>query len=254
MKKIYKNILSILLVCILVSVSSLTAFAGIASDWKESSVKGYNYKYRSDIWTIYYVSGNTIEGVGIVKSTAGNVPAGYMGVQARLYTSNDTLKYSSAYVYNEIAVINEYAYTSATSSSGYFYSQSQVKLYNGDGYNTYNAYQSPNAAVPTSLDISMDSYGVTRNNETYGSALLAEKIGQEPDLILAVGTDGTEGYVRALDLARTPKTTKDAINIGLMSSQDRDIPLYDLEGNVIGQFMLNAVEKEKVAELELKMK
>ena len=119
-----------------------------------------------------------------------NVPAGYMGVQARLYTSNGTLKLSSSYVYNSTAIINELAYTSETSSSGYFYSHTQVKLYNGDGYNTYNAYKSPNIAAPTSLDIFMDSYGVTKNNEIYGSALLAEIIGQEPDLILAVGTDG----------------------------------------------------------------
>lgn len=37
--------------------------------------------------------------------------------------------------------------------------------------------------------------------ETYGTALMAEVVGEMPDLQAAIGTDGQEGYVRTSDLS-----------------------------------------------------
>ena len=48
--------------------------------------------------------------------------------------------------------------------------------------------------------------------ETYGTALMAEVVGEMPDLQAAIGTDGQEGYVRTSDLSH-PKfeTPQDAL-------------------------------------------
>lgn len=83
-------------------------------------------------------------------------------------------------------------------------------------------------------------YPVTADGETYGSALLAWAAGHRPDLILAEGMDGVTGYIRADDLRPDVNTPEEALAYmdELARSEERyeDIPLYDLEGNVIGSF------------------
>lgn len=69
-----------------------------------------------------------------------------------------------------------------------------------------------------------NGYSVNSRGETYGSTLLAEVVGYEPDLISAVGVDGVEGYIRYEDVC--PNTFR----MG-------EIPLYDQEGTVIGTFL-----------------
>ena len=53
---------------------------------------------------------------------------------------------------------------------------------------------------------------------------MAEIVGCEPDLVSAVGVDDVEGYVRSADLFTE------------ISETGAEIPLYDLNGNVIGRF------------------
>ena len=77
--------------------------------------------------------------------------------------------------------------------------------------------------------------------ETFGSALGAEI---DPDLILASGVDGVVGYVRAADLNGPDfSSPEEALRYqeehGLLSGQDREVPLYDSDGKtVIGTFVL----------------
>lgn len=168
-----------------------------------------------------------------------------MGAQARLYTSSGTLKYSSSMVYNDSPVVNIYAYSARTTSSGYFYAQSKVSFYNGNGYTSYTANRSPNASVASVSDSTI-GYSVNANNETYGSGLLSETLGIEPDLIAAVGTDGTEGYVRSEDISPIPSTPKEAVAMAALAKTDRCVPLYSLDGDVIGKFIVNAVEDSEV--------
>lgn len=47
---------------------------------------------------------------------------------------------------------------------------------------------------------SVDGYPINANGETYGSYLDRHKYGYAPDLIAALGDDGTEGYIRREDL------------------------------------------------------
>lgn len=245
-RKGMKSIVSFLLIAVMVFSSSLCAYADTSSDWQTKTVYGYSYDYCSSVWERGFTSGHTLEAVAQVFTTnRKNAPAGYMGAQARLYTSSGTLMYSSSMVYNDSPVINVYAYSARTTSSGYFYAQSKVSFYNGNGYTSYIANRSPNASVASVSDAYV-GYGVNANNETYGSGLLSETLGIEPDLIAAVGRDGTEGYVRSEDISPTPSNPKEAVAMAELAKADRCIPLYNLDGDVIGEFVVNAVEDEEV--------
>lgn len=76
------------------------------------------------------------------------------------------------------------------------------------------------------------------NGQTYGSSALVNSPDQEPDLISAVGEDGTNGYVRSVDLNEgLPKTPQEAIAYNKKHQADRQIPLYAVDGKtVIGVF------------------
>ncbi|MGX1829129.1 hypothetical protein ACWIE6_12790 [Paenibacillus taichungensis] len=83
------------------------------------------------------------------------------------------------------------------------------------------------------------NYPKNRNGQTYGSATEATSPETEPELIEAIGVDGTEGYVLKKDLdGEQPSTPEEAIALQNSRAADgRDIPLYDLDGeNVIGVF------------------
>ncbi|WP_211220800.1 hypothetical protein [Paenibacillus terrigena] len=77
------------------------------------------------------------------------------------------------------------------------------------------------------------------NGQTYGSIADATSPESEPELISAMGVDGTAGYVLKKDLdGELPKSPEEAIAIQNSRSPDgRDIPLYDVDGEtVIGVF------------------
>lgn len=73
---------------------------------------------------------------------------------------------------------------------------------------------------------------------TYGSALDATSPENEPDLIEAIGIDGTSGYVMKKDLEEpTPSNPEEAARL---KRTLRTIPLYDVEGKkVIGEFEID---------------
>ena len=79
-----------------------------------------------------------------------------------------------------------------------------------------------------------DTYPVNDAGETYGSVLLADMVGEDPDLLAAVNQDGVSGYIRNDDILRTDKTVAEGA--------DNSIPLYDANGNVIGSFEIGEYE------------
>jgi len=75
--------------------------------------------------------------------------------------------------------------------------------------------------------------------QTYGSSADVSSPETEPDLISAIGVDGTQGYVLKIDLdGELPKSPEEAIAIqNNRTPGGRDIPLYDVDGEtVIGVF------------------
>lgn len=87
--------------------------------------------------------------------------------------------------------------------------------------------------------------GYLRNSkgETYGSTLLSALLGGDPELIKATGTKGELGYIRMRDTIEGQfevNTPEDAMRyMAYLETQPDEylIPLYDFEGNVIGEFL-----------------
>lgn len=225
-----------------------TANADTASSWTTKTVNGRTYKFNSEVWNRYFTSGHTVEAVAQVRTAdEKNAKTGYMGAQARLYTEGGTLKKSSSFVYNDVPVVNIYAYSPrATSTNIYFYSQSKIKLYNGNGYTTYTANKSPNCKVKSfALAISDDieEFSITtfkENDEelSYGSGLQVDEQGDEPDLIAAIGINNKNGYIKSADLNPQTTSPEEACEVNRDLKSAYSIPVYDLEGNVIDQFIV----------------
>lgn len=93
-------------------------------------------------------------------------------------------------------------------------------------------------AIPNQDQAPTPVYSVNENGQSYGSALYANSIDEEPDLIKARGVDGNTGYVRAVDLYRDePKTPEEALEKMRKAPSIKKIPLYAVDGKtVVGTF------------------
>ena len=89
------------------------------------------------------------------------------------------------------------------------------------------------ASLETTLD-GNNQYPINQLGESYGLAILADIVGEEPDLIAAVGIDGNEGYVRAEELSADYDVQPDEVVL---------IPLYDVNGVEVGSFALNCMKE-----------
>ena len=68
-------------------------------------------------------------------------------------------------------------------------------------------------------------------------------MGVQPDLILAEGTNGKIGYVRAKDMDDSCIMTPEQAMLEMVSDEFKIIPLYSSDGiTVIGSFVLEPVE------------
>ncbi len=85
------------------------------------------------------------------------------------------------------------------------------------------------------------SFPMNENGQTYGSSLYCTSPETIPDLIQAMGIDGTEGYVLKNDLnGEEPKTPEEALAMqNAFPAEGRIIPLYAADGKkVIGEFRI----------------
>ncbi|CAM3542556.1 hypothetical protein PALU110988_28135 [Paenibacillus lupini] len=83
------------------------------------------------------------------------------------------------------------------------------------------------------------NYPKNKDGQTYGSATDTNSPETEPELISAIGIDGTNGYVLKKDIdGELPKSPQEAIALQKSRPQGgRDIPLYDYDGEtIIGLF------------------
>ena len=91
-------------------------------------------------------------------------------------------------------------------------------------------------------------YNTNSSGETYGSALIAISPESEPDLILAVATNGTVGYLRKteLDIATGAVAAESFASPGdalrwqnTVGAQDRTLDVYAKDGiTVVGRFVV----------------
>ncbi|WP_201264875.1 peptidase [Brevibacillus reuszeri] len=180
------------------------------------------------------------------------MPVGYMGGQAYLYDKAGNLKAGSTMVYNSDSISAFHVYSPRISTYGEYYAFSRADFYNGNGYTRYAGNKSPiqtlnsSTFAKTTEDskviedlLSKTEYDVNDNGETYGSGLSILSIGEEPDLISAIGTNGVKGYVRAIDLTPEVSSIEEAIEANKDNGDISTIPLYDVDGTtVLGEFEL----------------
>lgn len=99
-----------------------------------------------------------------------------------------------------------------------------------------------------------EGYPVNSKGETYGPNVPELYGGFSPDLILAEGTKGETGYIQASDLdcnypggVNSPEEALAYMEWLETQPATRYVPLYDSEGNVIGQFAVGNSGAENAA-------
>lgn len=207
-----------------------------------SLYKGYSFLYVTDKY-------QAVTDIALIKlyKPIFNPPIPYLKYQARLFNSTGKLQLAStamAYLNGQLPV-------------------AKTRLWEGDGAFSRgwtwikdledNVAERPLAGTQTvylgrsssegdhimavlknSLD-SNNQYPVNQLGESYGLAVLADIVGEEPDLIAAVGVDGNDGYVRADELSA---------EYDVEPNEEVLIPLYDMNGVEIGSFALNSMKEE----------
>lgn len=223
------------------------------------TVYGYTYTFKSRISSAHERYGQLSAGT-YIECSSNDLPKGYMGSQARLYNSNGVLFGSGTWQYTTFETsVTGYMEVFDVEKDTYYYSQGIVALYNGDGYTNYTCTKTPNYIIESKSRSSENLVVQTNENgEIFGSALLLEEIGVSPDLILAVGTNGKIGYLKAADLNMSSITTPEqaVAYASFIESQMNTqsllqpptIPLYESDGvTVIGEFELSYPDEIIVA-------
>lgn len=74
-------------------------------------------------------------------------------------------------------------------------------------------------------------YPKNAKGETYGPESLEAVVGYPPDLIAATATNQKDGYLRRSELSEY---------LSVVNPQSNSLPVYDLDGSVIGEFVFGA--------------
>ncbi|NOU88665.1 hypothetical protein GC102_23360 [Paenibacillus sp. LMG 31460] len=141
-RKDLKYMVSSLLAGVLLGSFAVMAFASTASSgWGTyGPINGYSYQNKAT------VSNDTrlYAATSVQTQDSSNAPTGYMGAVARLYKS-DVLCQSTSYSYNSSSAAGMGTSTTTTGcGSGTYYSYGLSAAYNGNGYNEWYTFQSPN--------------------------------------------------------------------------------------------------------------
>lgn len=237
-----KKIIGITTVAILLMASSVSVFAtdywGSSSSYSAGSYSARHASYMS-------VNASYSQARTKITSASGSLPPGTMGVKPRAYYASGSLAKSGSWSYTDGSYVSTDVPVDVSNLSGYMYSQGQTALWNGTSYTVATTTPSPNAQNM----LAKISFKVNKSGQTYGSALFAS---EDPDLILTVGIDGVEGYIKSSDLnSDMAKSPEEAIK--LMNSKNVDksrfIPLYKSDGKtVIGEFEVSPIGEAKELE------
>lgn len=243
------------------------------------SIHTYRQDYTGqeyEIWsTIYEDSSTEYRGASWVHtSNSVNVPARAMGASVGLYSKGGEVYMELDPTFNSAPTTTHFRTTSDIYPyDGDVYAQGKIYLRNSassDDYRFYltaetrklfpdsksaeTEYQDTLAQLADATLLSDGTYPVTASGETYGSELLANQVGEIPDLISAIGINGVSGYVRADEFYPNLKTAADVDAYVAAMEQNtagyREIPVYDLNGNVIDRFHVLTTENEITDEIQ----
>lgn len=227
--------------CFSLAIAASAADVEYPGDPSTRTVNGYTYTG----WSTLYVGSGYRAGTFVQTANHQMAPAGYIKCQARLF-SPDGKQLTASDPKTNASPTDLQAITTRAWPTHNAYSKGWVEYKNQYGaYQGYDLLKSPQISTRSNyladlliLMKSLDDnqqYPVNKNGESYGSALLSDVVGKEPDLIASIGVDGVEGYVRADELHTEHHVP---------ANEEFPIPLYDVDGNVIGSFMLTGVDLE----------
>ena len=207
---------------------------------------------------VYFLHQSSINNAPLVASskiytvTGTNVAPGDIGVRARLFKSG-ALCEAINYQYNFDPTPQLSLGTTATCGSGSYNSHGFVAVWNGtNSYTEYVTfpsnplnYTAPAArSAPANIEVKS---GTNARGQSFGSGETSDPKAQLPDLIAAIGTNGTVGYIRSAELggpaanpaavSALPTATVDGQKV--YSSASKSVPLYSEDGvTQVGTFEL----------------
>ena len=235
-----KRVLSLMLATVMCMALAVTANA-VEYDSGTSRFYGTGNCSYTAYSALYDDGGHRYRAATWVETmNGGNVAAGNMGANGRLYSASGTLLKDTGMMYNTSSYYFQVAsLSSAISSPSGAYSWGEVDLYNGDHFISDTLYKTEIVGAARALAYQLDdgNYPVSDKGKTYGSALLSEIVGYEPELISAVGTDGQAGYVKYEDVKKPDiENPSEAVAYMQARPETYTVPLYNLQEEVIGEF------------------
>ena len=245
--------LAVTALCAALMLSS--ASADVVGKTSTKTVDGVTYKYYAEVYVVS--NGRYKAAATITRSDNQNIPSGTSVTAAALLydTSGDVIRETEDREHDS-GTSFAYVATSTTYSSRAVYGQGRYTV--NDSKPFYSIYTSTvregTRSVPSAdafvAQLASQTltaggqYPTNAAGETYGSGLLVNTVGEEPDLISAVGVSGVRGYIRSEDtFAPDGAAAQD-------NAQGRAIPLYDLSGNVIDSFVIEAPATDYSEEMQ----
>lgn len=229
MKKNKKKLFAVLL-CVLILSSSVVVQAYTESSWLIfPSVEGVTYKGK----TSTHGNGSAMWANATTMASKG-VAGGRMGSLARLYLNGSLVK-STGVIYNDGGAQSIIASTPTNSTRGNYKAGGTSYIYN-PSTGSYSAHTLINSPAQTFSDSEVEIIR-NENGEIYGSEYELLLYGIQPDLVSAIGVDGTEGYVKEADINAVPQTLEEALEY---TPTAYEVPLYEEDGEtVIGTFIVD---------------
>lgn len=239
--KLYRKIAALALVAIMACCTAASALGPLYSSYTSFYANGLSFNGRSvlcdDGGGVYRVGGEieTANGAAIGRGTIGLMPqlvnstGSVLAVApAKLNTTeNNFFYYISDRSFGASGPVACLALVSVDGGAHYDF---RLRTTNVAGYSRSADLKTQIAVLAETTLTEDGAYPVNAAGETYGSVLLADMAGQNPDLVSATNQKGVDGYIRISDVP--------TIGLDESAAAIQAIPLYDMNGNVIDSFEL----------------
>lgn len=242
--KLYRKIAALAVVAIMACCMVASAYGALYSPYTPLYANGLNYNARS---ILYDDGGGTYRVGADIQTTNGAVmKRNSVGLMPQLISSrgdviataagklNNTedsfLYYNPDRSYGASGAVACLAWVSFDGGYRYDYRLHETNV---AGYSRSADWEAQIAVLAETTLTEDGAYPVNAAGETYGSVLLADMAGQNPDLVSATNQKGVAGYIRIADVP----TIGPDVSVAAIQA----IPLYDMNGNVIGSFEIGGV-------------
>lgn len=216
------------------------AFAGVTTPTVYFTVAGNShngYALLSDISDGFLYGSSRVYGPSL--------PAGYYGGDVFICQTSTGQVVAQNSSYTTVASAGHQTSTTYNAPSGVTYNVfGNLKVYNPStgAYVIKQTVHSPNL-----ISRSAPMYETTNSGQTYGNLYQYAATGDYPDLLYAKASNGADGYISTADLeVLTPSTPEEAVALS-EAEAEISIPVYDLNGAVVGSFVVAFDQGQEVA-------